>query len=273
MSKFPKLYYKIFPNVLHFLAMPASFIFCALLYQPRALYELMHTAEGMYGIVNIYFFNTAVLCAIITLSMFIGRTLFYFVVRQTQFNFGWYALWCMGEVVLMSVFSSLYFSLMDPSDWNFFYYFGRTLAVYVEVLIFPYLILALMYLYINLSNSSVLLEESSRLKFYDNRKVLKLILPASSVLYIETNENYVIIHYLENGAARKFQLRSTMKSIEPLCESAGFVRIHRCYIANPAHVKMIRKEDGGLYSAVLDTMGSEGIPVSKKYYAGIIALL
>lgn len=269
----PKYYSKIFPNVLHFLAMPVSFLLSALLYQPRTLYELLHTAEGLYGIVNIYFFNTAILCGLIALSMFISRTLFYFVVRQTKFNMGWYALWCTGEVALMSVFGSLYFAIMDTGHWSFFYYFGTVFALFLEIMAVPYVILALMYSYMNLSNAETPLEMGSRLKFYDNRNVLKLALPANSILYIETNENYVIIHYLENNVAKKFQLRSSMKSIEPMCESAGFVRTHRCYIANPAHVKMIRKEEGGFYFAVLDSMDNEGIPVSKKYYSGIIALL
>ena len=92
------------------------------------------------------------------------------------------------------------------------------------------------------------------------------------MLYIESNENYIIVHYLENAIEKRFQIRTSMKNIEPLCEQAGFARAHRCYIVNPLHVKSIRKGVGGLNFADLGT-GDDGIPISKKYYEGIAAML
>jgi DNA-binding LytR/AlgR family response regulator len=64
-----------------------------------------------------------------------------------------------------------------------------------------------------------------------------------------------------------------MKSIEPLCEQAGFARTHRCFIVNPMHIKSIRKDTGGVNFADLGCERSEGIPISKKYYDNITALL
>ena len=93
------------------------------------------------------------------------------------------------------------------------------------------------------------------------------------MLYIEANENYIIVHYQENGIEKRFQIRNSMKNIEPLCERAGFVRTHRSYIVNPAHIRMVRKDVNGLYFADLGTENSDGIPVSKKYYDNVTAAL
>ena len=92
-------------------------------------------------------------------------------------------------------------------------------------------------------------------------------------MYLESNENYVIIHFSENGVEKKYQLRNTLKSVEPLCEKAGFVRTHRGFIVNPAHVRLIRKEPGGFFFADIGSDRPQGIPVSKKYYDNITAAL
>ena len=183
-----------------------------------------------------------------------------------------FSLWCIGEIAVMCAFTGLYLTLMDHSQYNFFYYFGRSVSSIGSVIIYPYIILSLLYACIEKA-SLPSPEDDLRLKFYDSRHQLKFITESSAVLYLESAENYVIIHYLENGVEKRFQLRNSMKNLEPLCEKAGFARTHRCYVINPRHVKLIRKDAGGVNVADLGLEKGEGIPISKKYYDSIATLL
>lgn len=271
---YPKHFAKFIPNLLHAVSMPAFFLLCVLLYQPKALEDLMHTAEGMRDISNIWSFNIAICCAIILVCMVLMRLLFWALRKKMFMDLGRYSLWCIGETFVTSAFVALYLTLMDTGRDGYFYFLGPTFGIFVAIFVFPYMLLGLWYYYANALTIDRSSFDSMRLKFYDSRRLLKFVTPAESILYIESNENYIIIHYHENGVMKRYQLRNSMKSVEPLCEKAGFARVHRCYIINPTHVKQIRKEEGGQYFAVLEYLSdNNGIPVSKKYHSNIIALL
>ena len=167
---------------------------------------------------------------------------------------------------------ALYLTLMSKGGYGFFQMLGMCLPALVSILVYPYIILTLYYCLKQALNAPSP-DESTRLKFYDSRHQLKFITSAASVLYIEAAENYIILHYGENGVEKKYQIRNSMKNIEPLCASAGFVRTHRSFIVNPSHVKLIRKDPGGFYFAELGTSREGGIPVSKKYYDALAAVL
>ena len=78
---------------------------------------------------------------------------------------------------------------------------------------------------------------------------------------------------IENGRLRKFTLRSSMRALEEQLQSHGLVRCHRSYFVNPARVKMVKKDAGGYALASLDREGVEPVPVSKRYYEALSALL
>lgn len=272
MSSYPKAFGRFFPNLLYTLAIPAFFLVGALLYEPAALGRLMHTGEGISPIESIYPFNTAICFAIILGVMIMMRLFFWLMHRRIPMTLWRYFFWCIGEIILICAFTALYLVLTSRGEDSWFAFWGRSISSIGSILIYPYLIITLLYCYLEARNTESAWNDT-RLKFYDNRHQLKFITEASSVLYIESNENYIVLHYLENGIERRFQIRNSMKNIEELCEVAGFARTHRCYIVNPLHIKTIRKDPGGLYFADLGCERSEGIPISKKYYSNITSLL
>ncbi|MBR3074385.1 MAG: LytTR family transcriptional regulator [Bacteroidales bacterium] len=272
MSIYPKAFGKFFPNLFFTLAIPAFFLVSVLLYEPKALCKLMMSGENLFQAGNIYSFNIVICFVIILGTMMLTRLFFWLMRKHLPMTLWRYTFWCLGEIMLCCAFTALYLVLVARGDDSWFSYFGRCVNSIGSVLIYPYLIISLFYCYSEARNSDPA-GNDTRLKFYDNRHQLKFITEAQSVLYIESNVNNIILHYLENGIEKRFQIRNSMKNIEPLCEQAGFARTHRCFIVNPLHIKTIRKEPGGFNFADLGCDRSEGIPISKKYYENITSLL
>ena len=269
MNSYPKALTGFSPHLLYVFAIPAFFLLSVLLYEPSHLVSLMHTGEGA-G--TLFSFNISIVTAIVFLVLLLSRILLYLLRRHMNMTLGWYALWCVMETVVASGFVALYLSLMDKGNDGFFLFLGRSISCLGSIFIYPYLILTLAFALAQARRVGSS-ESETRLKFYDSRHQLKFITSAESLMYLEANENYVIIHFSENGAEKKYQLRNTLKSVEPLCEKAGFVRTHRGFIVNPAHVRLIRKEPGGFFFADIGWDRPQGIPVSKKYYDNLTASL
>lgn len=259
-------------QVVHALCIPAFFMLFALLYCPQALDSLLHTADGVYGF-NAFSFNLPICTAIIVVVLCLTRMLALYLLRgHLSLNIGGYVAWCLAEVVIMAAFIALFLTLMNPGDESYFLYLGRTLSCMLETMCFPYVIIALSYWLYDARNP-VEQMEGRKIKFYDNRHLLKFATAAENILYIQANENYIVIHYLENDNVKKFELRNSMKSMEETCEKAGFVRAHRSYIINPRHINVIRKDHGGFYFAELDNGPEREIPVSKKCYEKVVSSL
>ena len=271
MSYYPKSLVRFFPQYVFALAIPVFFLISVLLYEPKALCELMRAGEGVSAMNNVYSFNTVITFTILLVVMSLSRVLLWLLRKHLAMDMYRYCIWCLGEIVVCGAFVSLYLVLMARGDEGWFNWLGKSIIAIGSVSLVPYLVLTLL-ICARDNQKAVSAGDETRLKFYDNRHQLKFITETSSVLYIESKENYIIIHYLENGIEKRFQIRNSMKSIEPLCEKAGFARAHRCYIINPAHVKMIRKGANGFNFADLGT-GDEGIPISKKYYDSIASIL
>lgn len=270
MGTYLKAYKRFFPNFLYVIVMMASFLLCTMMYEPRPLQDILHAGETTLGKDNLYYFNVSILEAIIVLVLTATRLIYYSLKDRKDMSLLNYAVWCLIEIVIIAAFAALYLALMDKS--GYFPILAKSIYAMMAVLLFPAVIMTLISIFKEAASSEPL-DEGARLKFYDSRHQLKFIAASASVLYIEANENYIIIHYSENGVEKRFQIRNSMKNIEPLCERAGFVRTHRSYIVNPIHIRMVRKDENGLYFADLGTEKEDGIPVSKKYYENVTAVL
>ena len=99
------------------------------------------------------------------------------------------------------------------------------------------------------------------------------MLSADAILYLESEENYVHIVHLDGGKVKDYELRSSMKALEETLEQHGLVRCHRSYFVNPSHVTLVKKDPSGYALARLSHEGIKDIPVSKRYYDSLTALL
>lgn len=245
-----------------------------LLYVPGHLCDLLRTGQGFYRTADQFAFNLSISCAIVFVTMSILRLLFLVFRKKLASSILIYSIWCLIEMVVTATFLAMYFSLMagrDPSSGNFFWFLGNTVGAYLPMALIPYVLMTLIYM-LSDSYSTQPLPDDSRIRFYDNRHLLKFATSVSSVLYIEAEENYVSIHYLDNGVTKRTQIRATMKSVEAMCETTGYVRVHRSYIVNPKHVSQLTKDPDGFFFAVIDSDSTQ-IPVSKKYQKSLESIV
>ena len=273
MNRFPSAVAHLPALLVHVLGLPAFYILFLLVYEPAPMVQLLQAGKDLYpAIGSIFIFNLPITASILLLVLLASRISFLFLSKTQDLTLLRYGLWCLGEMFLASAFVALYLVLMAKGEPVYFIGLGKTFSALLSILVYPYLIVALYYawegaLHRDWSVSDV------RLKFYDSRHQLKFVCSSKDLLYIASDENYIRIHYRENGGFKEFVLRSSMKSVEPLCQQAGFVRTHRCYIVNPSFIKSIKKDGSGFFFVDLGTGEAEGIPVSKKYYDAVAAVL
>ena len=80
----------------------------------------------------------------------------------------------------------------------------------------------------------------------------------SEILYCESDDNYTKF-YLPDG--QSYLVTKPLKEVQELLEERGFLRIHRQYLINLAHIKKFVKGEG---SYVIMTNG-QSIPVSRLH--------
>lgn len=266
MSAFPVVFRRFMPQLLHMIVLPVFFFVFLLLYRPIEVQTLLGTTY--FGV------HITLLSCIIFLSATIVRLIYYFL--PLKLNYALYTFWCLGEMIFMSFFIAIYFWLALRRGTAYYESLTLSFQFIFMTLIIPYVILALSIRIYDYHEKSQIASEpyhNKRMRFYDQKHNLKLVLVPQAVLYISSDENYVNINYLENEKVRTYVLRSSMKAIEELCLENGLVRCHRSYYINPSHVKILRKESDGVVFAELDANDVMHIPVTKRYYDNLSSLL
>lgn len=265
MSELPSNFRRIASQAIHVVAMPLAFFAFILIYRPFNVVSRLELGHFSFGV------NLTLIACIIFGSMLIMRTIFYLVRRRIDSLT--YFFWCIFEMVVTTFFVALYVWLMDRTVDPYFLVVSRVSGVIFSVLIFPYVIVTLSLYLAALSRARTEPSEEQRMRFYDERHNLKLVVTAQAVLYIEAEENYVNVHYLDEDKVRNYLIRTSMKAIEELCTTHGLLRCHRSYYLNPSRVKVLRKDREGVIMAELDAPQTHEIPVTKRYYDAISAAL
>jgi two-component system, LytTR family, response regulator len=73
-------------------------------------------------------------------------------------------------------------------------------------------------------------------------------LRASSVEYLEANDDYVTVHA---AGGERFDMEITMATLEGRLDPATFLRIHRRFIVNMDHVRSIAPVDGSRFEVTM----------------------
>lgn len=259
MSKLPTIFTSLRSNLSFLLVLPIFWLCFVLLYQPSRLVELLDMGDSMLN------FNTTIIMCILLGVMMISRTVLMAIHHTLQMNWFKFMLWEVAELIAMSMFSSLYITLMYHGEFNYFYMTGQCLYHLLLILLFPYVIFDLAFAYVGVLEQDTIYDDSL-MRFVDNTQKLKLMIASSAVLYIEADENYVHVRYMEGDRSKDYPLRTSMKSLEELMHKHGLIRCQRSYYINPQHIKVLRRDKEGMISAELDVPNQKSIPVSPKYY-------
>ena len=265
MNRVPRVFRRFIPQLLHMFILPVFFFAFMLVYHPFDIVDFI--GKEWFGV------HLTIVSCIIFLSSVLSRLLYYFL--PLSINYSLYSVWCLAEIIFMSFFSALYIWLVLHRPVPYFETLTLAFKYISLTLVFPYVILAISMRLADFNRSANESEEESsrRMRFYDEKHNLKIVLLAQSVLYIEADVNYVNIYYTDNGKVRKYVLRSSMKAIDELCQENGLLRCQRSYYVNPQHVKVLRKEREGIIYAELDAAEIMRIPVTKRYYDRLAEML
>lgn len=227
---------------------------------------------------SIYFFVTLGFITLATLILVVSRIIMYRTRNAIKLNYLEYVLWALGEVAVISLFYTyITYYLLELDEAAIWIIFRKALLTVSIVLLVPYTIAAI-YCIFNARKRAVQLfnydnvvtdedEHPQKLELVhlsDNNGNLKLSVKLDNLYYIESQDNYIKIFYLNNGVMKNYMLRCKLKTVEENFAGSPLVRCHRSYIVNIDKIRVIRKERDGMFIDI-DFDGTPPIPVSKGY--------
>ena len=261
MNKFPSIMTALRGNLSFVIALPLFWLSFVLLYQPQMWVKLLDMETASLN------FNATIIMCILLGVVLISRGILLAVHNTLRMNWSRIIQWELCEVLAMSMFAALYVTLMYHGEYPYFHVVGKCLYALLLTLVYPYLVLNLAFAYVGEKEKEVV--DESLMRFVDNTQKLKLMIASSAVLYVEADENYVHVRYMEGERVKDYPLRASMKSLEELMLKHGLLRCQRSYYINPQHIKVLRRDKEGMISAELDVANQKSIPVSPKYYEAV----
>lgn len=254
--------------ILHSLIVPVFALVFMTYYKPKGMYDLL-------SMENVSFtFNVTIIFCIILLSTSITRVWLYLLGKARKLPVPVYTLWCVGETLISSLFVAMYVTLISPAPIPYFEVAGASFIGLLVMNIYPYgFIWMSIELYAKHNEEIVPADDSSLIRFHDEYKKLRFVIAPEAVIFIKSEDNYVQIHYLDQGRTKKFVLRSSMRALEDTLSKHGLVRCHRSYFINPSFIRIVHRDSAGLIVAELNKDGYESIPISRKFQDAITKLL
>ena len=252
---------------LWYILLPAYFFFFMVaVYRPFEMEQALDMGRGL------FYFNTTMLMCIIVVTLLLLRLLFWGIFRNSQRNWLGYFFWCFGEITVINYFMALYLCLMGGAVTPYFTQVAICLQYSFLILFYPYFGITVVCALISSGSEPEEEVAKDHIRFVDSNNQVRIVLAAKSILFIRAEDNYVKIHYLDNGKMKDYLLRATMNSIAPLVEPHGLFRCQRSWFVNLAHIVALRKDPDDMYTVELDTDGIS-IPVSGALYRDLSARL
>lgn len=234
--------------------------------------------ETWYNVTELQlFFYSSLVILVGMLVIVVSRILMWQVSRKKNLQYGEYSFWIFSEIVSMALVYTLIQKLFLGGSPDFLASFKKSVQTTALVILLPY---AILWLYLSLQEKNRQLEKLSikpekepvpfgMVPFHDEKQVLRFSVKSEDLLYLESADNYVFIHYTDHGKISKYMIRNSLKNLEPELLKMGMLRCHRSFMVNFEKVKLIKKEKDGL-NIELDVAEKLSLPVSKTYIAQII---
>jgi hypothetical protein len=210
------------------------------------------------------------------LVVVVSRIIMYHYSKNHPIKLWIYLAWVAVEVFCMALFYTLFESLILKDERFFMDMLKLSIQNTALVLLLPYSVL---WLYFSWHDKKFKLEqlESGKfnvdtrnlVSFKDERGTLRLSVKQTDLLYLESADNYVKVHYKEHNKSTSYLLRNSLKKLETELPEDFFIRCHRSYLINMKLINTIKREKEGVFLE-LDTEPVIRIPVSKTYIDTVI---
>lgn len=242
------------------------------IYQPFGSQNWFPVSDIMYLVFSSLVILTGVLVVVVSRIVMIRYG------RRNGLLMWQYALWILAEIVAMAMFYTLFERIILHDMRPFRDMFRQSFINTSLVLLLPYSILWLYFAFRDkvrkleiLSSSKAVTEMplNRMLNFLDEKKELRLSVRHDQVFWIESADNYIKVYYLDKGKMASFMIRNTLKTIEDNFVHTSLVRCNRSTIVNFDKVKILRKEQEGIF-LVLDHEAVPDIPVSRTYATKVL---
>jgi hypothetical protein len=99
----------------------------------------------------------------------------------------------------------------------------------------------------------------------DGARVVRV--PMTEIVAVTSARNYVEFHL---AGGRKPLVRETLAKVEADLAAAGFLRTHRSWLVNPAHVRSVTPAAAGDFRLELD--GGLTVPLSRRFPGALESL-
>ncbi len=243
------------------------------IYQPFGSRNWFPVSEIIFFVFSSLVILTGVLVVVIS------RIIMYHYTRKHLLLLWQYIIWVVAEIVAMALFYSLFGSIILEDVRPLREIMRQSVINTSLVLLLPY---ATIWLYLSWKDKNKKLENliqddfkpekysDQMFNFYDEKKELKLSVKSEQVLWIDSADNYVKIHFYNKGKVSSFLIRNTLLSIENDFANTSLIRCNRSTIVNFDKVKVLRKEQDGIFLS-LDLDFVQDIPVTKKYSEKVLS--
>ena len=267
--------------ILHFLVLSVFFAIIIVVFgQPTGLLNFTARISPMNPHLQI-----AIATAAGLLTLIISRTSLYFFAKRNNITPMGCLIWVLTELVAtVAVITFTLWQISGGGHLMLAPLAGDLLMGIIAIEAMPYVITYLVFRLHEEQKEVKLLQEQldsqktmgtpsgentaeHSVNFYDKGNRLVFSTALNNLLYIEAADNYVNIHYYNEGHEDTYILHNTLKEMEQRLADTPLMRCHRGYIVNINNVKLLRKEGTGL---LLELTGSSKIiPVTKTYAANI----
>ena len=230
-------------------------------------------ADRWFNVTRLQFFTYSSLIILTgVLVVVISRIIMYYVSKKHSIMIWQFLFWIFAEVLSMAMSYALFEKYLLGDSRLFTDLVRISSRNTALVLLFPY---SVSWLYFSWRDKKEQIERMTdgqiipssvrnMIPFYDEKGILKFSVKKENLLYLESDENYVSICYINKDKVSKYLLRDTLKKIEETFSGSEIVRCHRSYIVNFEKVKVIRREKDGLKLGFDNPLVTD-IPVSKTY--------
>lgn len=257
-------------------------VFFLLLFQPFGLSQEFINPKNTIVEICLFFLS-------IVLTIFIGLFLSQFIIRPAlkmmDITVKQYLCWYFIEVfilLLVNIMAIFIFPDLgdDPIEEELNLIFQ--LEIYFKiftVLLFPFTGV-IIYVLIKRMNSEIN-ELSSKLNalqkrysskpktnnniiLLDEKDQEEMVLPLKEVLFFESSNQYVLVHYVKDGEVTKKIIRTRLKKVIDELAAFPIIRCHRSYGINLLNIQSFKKINQKMHLVINDQKDLK-IPVSKSY--------
>ncbi len=183
--------------------------------------------------------------------------------------------WLLWDVVAIAAGNYFYSIAFHIFPWVGFLGFMVFLGYTLPIALFPVVILTFIrqntFLKKNQAASEAINASLDHQHQHSGIKEKQLVLDSGNqtyafnydqIVYMESEGNYVHVHYLEGDILKRQLVRITLKKVEEAIESALLMKCHRAFIVNLEQVKKVEGNSQGLTLELNDAMVS--IPVARS---------